>query len=195
MTVPRPLALAELLDQLLNCVCASIDTMAERVEGHPRCPCRIFVSPGTPPGDCCSGGCGADAEEFGHGQLVVYTSRLFQTNAFPQQNVNIDPCAPTTLAAEVVVRLARCGPGFDDRGGVPSNDQWTAAGTMVAVDMLAMVDAVSCCAVLWPGHHKKRRVAIVSHVPIAPEACVGSELRAIFDVGKLGGPPPDAGPD
>lgn len=194
MSIPNPLALAQLLDGTLACVCDGLDDTRARLlaedptSTYPGCPCVSFVSPGPSIIDqCCGDGCDGDR----HGQLTVHVARLFSTNAFPRQDPNLDPCAPRSLVAEVVVRLSRCVMMLDDDGTpVVDPDLTFADASTTSTDMLVMFDAVTCCATAYPGQTRRRarRVAVISHTPFGPtDGCAGSELRAYFDVTTLGG--------
>lgn len=141
----RLLAVHELAEAVLGCVCAALEDAAGTVDGHPGCPCRACVVPGPPAWDGCNDPCSGD--KVG-GQLTVHVARTFATSAFPAEERAVQGarnCLPPTMAAELVVTLLRCAPAMDSGGCPPSCEELGAAAQVVNVDLAVIVNALLCC--------------------------------------------------
>lgn len=185
-----PLALDKVVDLVLECMCSSLTAVAEETEGaQPGCPCDACKVPGSL---ITWTGCTdqpSPAEECSSGQLAVRVARLYPSTTFPSQDLAADGCAPSTIVAEIVVLLVRCMPitSGDDEMCLPTCEQLAAAARVQHVDMLTMFRSATCCIPVagLPVGRRRRRVAISSHRAVGPaEACVGSELTLLVDLGN-----------
>lgn len=144
----NPLAIHEMAETVLACVCQSLDETAATVEDHPGCPCRACVVPGPPAWDGCNDPCGVDGKGAG-GQLTVHVARTYATSSFPvddrvvQGVRNCQP--PAAIAVELVVTLLRCAPVMDSGGCPPTCEELAAAARTVHVDGAAITNALLCC--------------------------------------------------
>ncbi|MEV6565865.1 hypothetical protein [Streptomyces kronopolitis] len=175
-----PLALHDLTESVLGCVCAALQAAAEEVTGQPGCPCRACVVPGTVAWDWCDDPC--DGKGDG-GQLSVNVIRLFPTNPFPNEDRSVmgtRSCPlPTTTAAEIAVTLLRCAPAPDEQGCPPSCGELDAAARVTHVDAVTVYNALYCCLRgTEPGRRRGRRFVMGQQRTIGPQGgCVGIEQR------------------
>lgn len=173
-------------EHVRDCVCGTLEAVAVSTEGHPGCPCRVFVTAGEHVDACPDGGCeegptGVRRE----GQLSVSVARVFRSTSFPTEDGVGDLCEPTRYVAEIVVRLLRCWPQ-PGRSGMVTEERLEAAARKVNVDMLALQEAAMCCVPVMAGRSKDLRVAIASHVPTGPAGgCAGSEMRLLVELGDV----------
>ncbi|MFB8402211.1 hypothetical protein [Streptomyces sp. NPDC055912] len=141
------LAVHELAETVLGCVCQALETTAAADTDQPGCPCRACVVPGPPAWDCCDEPCDTDGVGAG-GQLTVHVARIFATSSFPvddrvvQGGRNCQP--PAATGVELVVTLLRCAPTMDERGGPPSCEDMAAAARIVHVDTATIYNALLC---------------------------------------------------
>ncbi|MFH8577114.1 hypothetical protein [Streptomyces zaomyceticus] len=143
----NPLAVHEMAETVLGCVCAALEETAAAVEDQPGCPCRACVVPGPPAWDGCNDPCAEGAGAGG--QLTVHVARTFATSSFPvddrtvQGVKNCQP--PAAIAVELVVTLLRCAPVMDSGGCPPSFEELAAAARTVHVDAATIYTALLCC--------------------------------------------------
>lgn len=178
---PNPLALDEIVDHVLECMCASLTQVAEALEGQPGCPCDSCKVPGTIAITSCDGG----TDECAGGLLRVTVTRLYPSTTFPTQANGLDACEPKTIVADLAVVLMRCMPLGEDEDCGPTCEELAAAARIQHVDMLTIQRAVSCCVPHLPGRRKPLRTSVLSHVTVGPigEGCVGSELHLLVGLG------------
>lgn len=186
-----PLAIHELAETVLGCVCAALEETAGRVEDQPGCPCRACVVPGPPGWDGCNDPCGL--EDGAGGQLTVHVARDFPTSTFPTEERAVQGgrnCAPpSTTAVELVVTLLRCAPTMDDRGCPPSCEELAAAARTVHVDKATIYNALLCC---LPTTGTRRRGPLFylsgGRVLESEGGCMGVEQRVIVALPNCGCP-------
>lgn len=174
----RPLALHELTESVLACVCAALEATAAEVKGQPGCPCRACVVPGAAAWDSCEDPCTGEAG----GQLTVNVVRLWPTSNFPEEDRGVRSrrdCKPAdTTAVELLVTLLRCAPMPDAGGCPPSCEELDAAARIVHVDAATVMSALACCLPhTAPGRYGRRFILGQQRI-IGPEGgCVGVEQR------------------
>lgn len=175
------LAIRDLTEAVLGCVCAALARAAQEVDGQPGCPCRACVVPGQPAWDSCDDPCGQDPVG---GQLSVSVARIYGSSdsEFPAEGrvvQGVRNCTPPPVTAvELVITLLRCAPTLDETGCPPSCDELSRASQVLDVDMVTVFNALLCC---LPGTSTARRgrkfVMGVQRV-LGPEGgCVGLEQR------------------
>lgn len=179
----RTMAIGDLAETVLGCVCAALTEAAHTFEGQPGCPdCRSCVVPGLPAWDGCDNPC--EAASVG-GQLSVNVSRIYPAtpDAFPAEARVVQGqrgCAPPPLTAvELVVTLLRCAPSITERGCPPSCEDLSAAARTLHMDMATVYNALLCC---LPGADPTRRLGAIFTMGVqrtlGPEGgCVGLEQR------------------
>jgi len=119
------------------------------------CPCRKYVSAGTPAADGCDTSCGTLPAGQWPGQLTVHVSRIFTTNYtdFPrevafrgnQTVLDMRNCQPPITAAELSVTVFRCTPLPSDLGCPPAPADLEASALQLNVDMIAVQEGLLCC--------------------------------------------------
>lgn len=177
-----PLAIHDLAETVLACVCMALDDVAAEVEGQPGCPCRACVVPGTPAWDDCSDPCSGD--DGPGGQLTVNFARIYGTSRFPQEEIdNVQGTRgcqpPATMAAEMVVTLLRCVPTVNENGCPPTCEELSAAARVTHVDAATVYNALMCC-LPKTGGRRGRRFLMGQQKIIGPQGgCVGIEQRVI----------------
>ncbi|KUN37672.1 hypothetical protein AQJ30_15420 [Streptomyces longwoodensis] len=174
-----PLAIDDLAQSVLGCVCAALDQVAEEVPGHPGCPdCRRCVVPGTAAWDGCEDPCSGSTG----GQLSVNVSRIFPSTVsdFPRQDQavrdarNCQP--PPVTAVELVVTVLRCAPGPTEDGCPPTCDELADAARTLHVDALAVYNALLCCLPKTASGRRGRRFVLGQQRAVGPQGgCVGIE--------------------
>ncbi|MFD4314984.1 hypothetical protein [Streptomyces sp. NPDC058548] len=177
-----PLAIHDLAETVLGCVCVALDRTAGQVDGQPGCPsCRACVVPGQPAWDSCDDPCG---EEASGGQLTVSVARIFpSTDAdFPSEArivQGVRGCAlPPVTGLELVVTLLRCAPTFSEGGCPPSCTELAAAAQVLHVDITTVYSALLCCLPGTEQRRRGRRFVMGQQKVIGPEGgCVGLEQR------------------
>lgn len=176
-----PLAIHDLAETVLACVCEALDQVALEVEGHPGCPtCRTCVVPGQAAWDGCDDPCGSS--ETG-GQLSVGYARIYGTTRFPEPDLEVQGLRgckpPATMAAEMVVTLLRCAPIVNENGCPPTCEELSAAARVTHVDAATVYNALLCC-LPHTGSRKGRRFVMGEQRVIGPQGgCVGIEQRVI----------------
>lgn len=189
-----PLAIHDLAETVLGCVCAQLDQTAATVEDYPGCPGRACVVPGTPAWDSCDDPCGG--ADVG-GQLTVHTARIYPSTEFPipdreaPNRVHGDrSCVPApTIAAEFVVTLLRCAPMPTEDGCPPSCDDLAASARILHLDMAAVHNALLCCLPSTGRRRRGPRFFVGQARPVGPEGgCVGVEQRLTVAMSSCGCP-------
>ncbi|MEU8831757.1 MULTISPECIES: hypothetical protein [unclassified Streptomyces] len=191
-----PLAIHDLTEAVLGCVCVALDRTAAQVDGQPGCPsCRACVVPGSVSWDSCDDPCGAESSG---GQLTVSVARIFpSTDAdFPSEArvvQGLRGCAPPTVTGlELVVTLLRCAPTFTETGCPPTCDELSTAAQILHVDMTTVFSALLCC---LPGTEQRprgRRFVMGVQRTVGPEGgCVGLEQRVTVALPGCGKCPDD----
>ncbi|PSK57994.1 hypothetical protein B0E38_01839 [Streptomyces sp. 111WW2] len=178
-------ALQEAAEAVLGCVCAALQQTADEVEGHPGCPCRSCIVPGTPAWDSCDDPCNQNPTGGAGGQLTVNVVRLYPWADFPAPDRDSRGglamagrrCQPPTPGAvEVKVTLLRCAPTFDERGCPPTCDALGEAALILHRDMATVYNALMCCLPETSGRRKGRQFVMGQMRTIGPEGmCVGLE--------------------
>lgn len=179
-------AVQEAAEAVLDCVCGALQQAAETIEGHPGCPCRACLVPGTPAWDSCDDPCGQNPADAAGGQLSVSVVRLYTSSDFPTPDRNgagpVPAMAgrrcqvPAPAAVELKVTLLRCAPTFDDRGCPPSCDALGGAALVLHRDMVTVHNALLCCLPETGGRRKGREVFVGASRTVGPEGmCVGLE--------------------
>ncbi|MYR64412.1 hypothetical protein GTY54_52115 [Streptomyces sp. SID625] len=174
----NPLVIHETAEMLLACVCAELTLTAAKVDGQPGCPCRSCVVPGTPAWDDCGGDCTGGSPP---GQLTVHFNSMVATSNFPAETRDVlgtRNCLPVRPAAEYVITLLRCAPGFDDGGCPPTCVELAASARILAVDAASVWNALQCC---FPGTSAARRgqtFVMGQQRTVGPQGdCVGIEQK------------------
>ncbi|CAM5476822.1 MULTISPECIES: hypothetical protein [Streptomyces] len=175
-----PLAIDELAETVLACVCAALDEAATEVEGHPGCPdCRRCVVPGLPAWDGCEDPCTGQAG----GQLSVNVTRVYPstTTGFPQQDQTVRDARncqpPPVTAVELVITVLRCAPGPTEEGCPPGCAELREAARILHVDSLTVYNALLCCLPhTAPQGRRGRRFVLGQQRTVGPQGgCVGIE--------------------
>ncbi|MTE20273.1 hypothetical protein F0L17_14375 [Streptomyces sp. TRM43335] len=175
-----PLAIHDLAEAVLGCVCEALDRTAMEVDDYPGCPtCRVCVVPGQPAWDGCEDPCSGD--EVG-GQLSVHVARIYPSTSFPvedQQVRDLRECVPPPVTAvELVVTLLRCAPYPSEEGCPPSCEEQAAAARTLHIDAATVFNALLCCLPYTGGGRRGRRFVLGQQRTIGPEGgCVGIEQR------------------
>ncbi|MEU2743649.1 hypothetical protein ABZ656_52505 [Streptomyces sp. NPDC007095] len=187
-----PLAIDDIAQQLLACVCAVLTETAVKVDGQPGCPCVACVVPGKPAWDNCTSDCsGAQTP----GQLTVNLDRLFPTSAFPAETKDVlgsRNCLPVRQAAEYVITLLRCAPTFTENGCPPSCEEQAEAARIVHVDATSVINAVMCCFPDTGGGRRGQQFMMGQLRVLGPEGqCVGVEQRVTVALPSCGCPAGD----
>lgn len=176
----HPLAVHDLAQSVLGCVCAALEDTAAKVDGQPGCPsCRTCVVPGLPAWDGCEDPCTGDVG----GQLTVHIPRLYPSTTFPQEDREVRgarSCTPPPVTAvEVVVTLLRCAPLPTEQGCPPSCNELEAAARVLHVDALTVYNALLCCLTGSSNGRRGRKFVLGPQRILGPEGgCVGVEQRA-----------------
>ncbi|WP_326694749.1 hypothetical protein [Streptomyces sp. NBC_01766] len=189
------LAIRDLTEAVVGCVCAALARTAQEVEGQPGCPCRACVVPGQPAWDSCDDPCGQDGEG---GQLTVSVARIYGSSdaEFPSESrvvQGVRGCTPPPITAlELVVTLLRCAPTFSEDGCPPSCEELNASAQILHVDMVAVFNALLCCLPGTQQARRGRRFVMGQQKVLGPEGgCVGLEQRVIVALPGCGKCPDD----
>ncbi|KPI33263.1 hypothetical protein OV450_1351 [Actinobacteria bacterium OV450] len=175
------LAVNDLAEDVLACICVALDQAATDVPGQPGCPtCRSCLVPGTVSWDSCEDPCGPPAQVGG--QLTVSVARVFPSTSFPSEDREIRGlrgCTqPTYMAVELVITLLRCVPGPTDDGCPPSCEDLAAAAKVLHVDLASVYNALLCCLPQTTTKPGSRRYVIGASKTVGPDGgCVGLEQR------------------
>ncbi|MDX2643482.1 hypothetical protein PV341_07815 [Streptomyces sp. PA03-1a] len=176
-----PLALHDLAESVLACVCAALETTAAEIEGQPGCPdCGACVVPGSPAWDRCDDPC---SEATTGGQLSVNVARIYPSTTFPAEDREVRGlrgCTPPpTTAVELVVTLLRCAPTLHENGCPPSCDELADAARILHIDQVTVYNAMLCCLPgTEPGRRRGRKFVLGASRTVGPEGgCVGFEQR------------------
>jgi hypothetical protein len=184
-----PLVVHETAEKLLACVCAELTLTAEKVEGHPSCPCRACLVAGTPAWDDCAGDC---SKSVTPGQLTVHLAGIVATSHFPTETRDVlgsRGCLPVRPAAEYVITLLRCAPSWSDGGCPPSCEEQEAAARVLAVDAAAVWNALQCCFPSTGGARRGQTFTMGQMRTVGPEGgCVGFEQRVTVALPSCGCP-------
>ncbi|MGW1989573.1 hypothetical protein [Embleya sp. NPDC001921] len=191
------LAIHELAEGVLGCVCAALTTAAEEVEDQPGCPCRSCVVPGEVAWDSCDDPCTGEKDV---GQLSVSVARVYASSHddFPSDTRTVQGargCVPPPVTAvELVITLLRCTPSFDESGCPPTCEDLAVAARRLHVDLVTVYNALLCC---FPGtdptRRRGRRFVMGSQRTVGPEGgCVGLEQRVVVSLPGCGCPEDEA---
>lgn len=189
------LAVDQVAQSLLACVCEAIDRLPTEVPGLFGCPCRKMVVAGTPAADAC-GNCSVPGPGEWPGQLTVNVERLYASDvqSFPRDissaltNANgggvrdLRNCnLPQVTAVELVITLFRCSPLPTDTGCPPSPAELTSTALQIHADMLAVQQGILCCfAGTQPNERRGQRYVMGQTRALGPQGgCVGFETRVI----------------
>jgi hypothetical protein len=179
------LAVQELTEGVLGCVCQFLDAAAVEIPGQPGCPCRACVVPGQAAWDSCEDPC--DGSGGTGGQLTVNVARMWQSSleTFPSTESRDSQvrgkrgCVlPQLTAVELVITVLRCVPVPSDDGCPPSCEDLAAAARVINIDGASVVNALDCC---LPGLGTRRQGLIYSvgiQRQVGPQGgCAGVEQR------------------
>lgn len=177
------LAIHELTETVLGCVCSTLEATALAVEGQPGCPdCRTCVVPGKVAWDGCEDPCTGDTG----GQLSVHVVRIYQSTLddfpdLPRLVQGLRGCDDRNqvTAVELHVTLLRCAPGPSELGCPPSCEELAAAAKVLHVDMVSVHNALLCCFPEADNTRRRgRRFSLGQGKVVGPEGgCVGLEQR------------------
>lgn len=189
------LAIHELTEAVVGCVCAALARTALDVEGQPGCPCRACVVPGQPAWDSCDDPCGGKGES---GQLTVSVARIYGSSdaEFPSESrvvQGVRGCMPPPITAlELVVTLLRCAPTFSEDGCPPSCEELNKSAQILHVDMVTVFNALLCCLPGTQQSRRGRRFVMGVQKVLGPEGgCVGLEQRVTVALPGCGKCPED----
>lgn len=145
-------------DELLQCICDALTA-----ESECPCPCRVYVSAGTPAWDeCCAG------------QLTSWVDGVFFHEVFPVRQTTAAVCSGV-LAGDFVVQLLRCAPVVDDSGNAPSHLILTESARLLNQEMYIAMKAIACC---LSQAGRNRLYVIRDARPVGPNGgCAGFEIR------------------
>jgi hypothetical protein len=165
--------LNQILAEVLVCACSVLETgLAGEKGANCGCPCRAFVTAGSPVWDmesCCS-----------DGQLAVYVKDIFPFRNFPVRGADPQICAPT-LAANVSVQLLRCWPAnIGDDGTAPTGPQIQKASEDIYRDMYLLTWGLICC--LKKTARRRQFVLNGSRILGPQGACVGAEVDLVIEI-------------
>lgn len=193
-----PLAVHDLTEAVLGCVCAALQTTAEEVPGQPGCPERACVVPGTVAWDWCDDPCGTGSNVDACGQLSVNVVRVWPATArFPDEDRTVQGfrgCLPPPVTAvEIAVTLLRCAPTIDEEGCPPSCEELDAAARVTHVDAVTVYNALYCCLPGTSTRRRGRQFVMGQQRLIGPQGgCVGVEQRVTIAIPGCA-PCPDEG--
>ncbi|MDX2813445.1 hypothetical protein PV410_12910 [Streptomyces sp. PA03-5A] len=176
-----PLAVHDLAESVLACVCAALEATAAEIDGQPGCPCRACVVPGAAAWDSCDDPCGQ--EQGAGGQLTVNVARIYPSTTFPTEDRDvrgIRGCTPPPITAvDLVITLLRCAPGPDEGGCPPTCEDLAATARILHVDQVSVYNALLCCLPgTDPTRRRGRKYVLGPSRTVGPEGgCVGIEQR------------------
>jgi hypothetical protein len=143
---------------LLSCVCTSLDQLPDEVTGLHGCPCRACIVPGQPVADACGDDCTTPGPGQWPGQLTVNVARVYESDRkqFPRESSASDRrsvsvhdargcLSPQVMALVLQVTMFRCAPGSTKDGCPPSCEDLAAAAAQVNADMFAVHRGILCC--------------------------------------------------
>jgi hypothetical protein len=189
------LSIHQAAQNLLDCVCESLDRVPAQVPGLAGCPCRTGVVAGTPAADGCDGSCADSPDEY-PGQLTVHTVRTYVAELSTYTNlqaVRLDGtnCGPGALTVvDLLITLWRCAPGPTDEGCPPTMAELEATAIQQHVDMMAVTQAVTCCyADTDTTRRKGRRYSLGQSLALGPQGgCVGFQTTVTVALDGLSAP-------
>lgn len=180
-----PSTIHDIASEILGCVCAALDQVAEDNPGLSGCPtCQVCVVPGVPAWDACLNDCSGEAG----GQLTVSLARLYASthHTFPAEDRTVRDareCMVPSMAAEFVIGVTRCAPGPTEQGCPPSCDDLTASARQLHADAATVFQALLCCVPRTSTAHRGRRFVMGPQRVIGPEGgCVGIEQRVTVEL-------------
>jgi hypothetical protein len=173
--IPDPQAIEILGQQILNCICTTLDDTKIGVPDYRGCPPRACTAFSATP----------VWELITCDQLTVAVGAIYPSSAFPRQDSTVPDCAPTTIVAEVNATLVRCLTGvMGSNGEAPSCEAIAADARTLGMDMLGIMAAMNCCLPQANGTRRKRRAA-VTRIANLPEqgGYAGTSMSAVVDLG------------
>lgn len=186
------LAVNQAAQNLLDCICSTMNQIPSEAPGLMGCPCRVAVVPGQlVAADACGDECTEPAPGEFPGQLTVNVVRIFSSDRqnFPRevQTVrSLKQCLmPPVTAVELAVTVFRCAPGPTDGVCPPSVEDLAASALQQHADMLAVQAGILCCfAATDSNAFDGRRYVMGQSTAIGPQGlCVGFEQRVTVDLG------------
>lgn len=164
--------LNQILNEILVCACNVLDHgLADAAAGKCGCPCRAFVTAGTPVWDaesCCS-----------DGQLAVFVRDVYPFINFPSRGNDANICSPS-LAANITVQLLRCWPSMGEDGSAPTSPQIQTASNDIYRDLYLLTWGLVCC---LKQHGRSRKFALTSSRIAGPQGgCVGAEVEFVVEL-------------
>jgi hypothetical protein len=174
------LAVHDVAESVLGCVCAALEMAADEAEGLPGCPCRACVVPGAASWDSCDDPCGPG--DGTGGQLTVSVARIYPSTNFPTEDREVRGargCTPPPITAvDLIITLLRCAPTMSEDGCPPSCEELSEASRILHVDAVTVYNALLCCLPGTGPGRRGRRFVLGQQRIIGPEGgCVGLEQR------------------
>lgn len=173
------LAIHELTEAVLACVCQALEDTAAEIPGQPGCPpCGACVVPGLPAWDGCADPCTGETG----GQLSVHVARVYPSSNFPSQDAEVQGvrgCTPApTTAVELVVTLLRCAPGPSENGCPPSCEELAESARILHIDSVTVMNGLLCCLPGLGTGPRGLKFVLGAQRIVGPEGgCVGVEQR------------------
>jgi hypothetical protein len=172
------LALHDLAEDVLGCVCAALDAVAADEEDVLGCPARACVVPGQAAWDSCDDPCGGGTP----GQLTVNVAQIFPSTSFPSPDREVRGARncppPATTAAELVITLLRCAPGPSENGCPPTCEELAASARQLHIDATTVYNALFCCLPQTGSGRRGPRFVLGAQRTVGPQGlCVGVEQR------------------
>lgn len=182
------LAIQQLAETVLACVCSTLEATAAEITDQPGCPCRACVVPGPPAWDGCADPCGP---QDGHGgQLTVHVARIYPTASFPAEDRTLlgsRGCAMPATAVDLVVTLLRCAPTVDEHGCPPTCEELAAAARIVHVDTASVYNALLCCLPSTGTRRRGPQFVMGAHRVLEVQGgCMGIEQRVTVELPGCG---------
>lgn len=151
---------------LLECILAALEDAGLPI------PCRVCVVPGEIAWDDCQGG-----------QLVVSTTREFQSETFPleafERGVN-SSCGLPYLVAELTFNLLRCAPIPKGLSTSVPCEELEETALLLHKDAYWMRQALSCCLRDMKINYTILDYVVGATTRVGPEgACVGNETTVL----------------
>lgn len=184
------LAVQQLAETVLGCVCSTLEETAAEIEDQPGCPCRACVVPGPPAWDRCTDPCGT-GDGVG-GQLTVHVARIYPSLSFPADDRTVfgtRACPAPATAVDLVVTLLRCAPTLDEHGCPPTCEELSAAARVVHLDTASVHNALLCCLPTTGPRRRGPQFVMGAHRVLEPQGgCMGIEQRVTVALPGCGCP-------
>lgn len=152
------------------------------------CLCTEIEATSAPVGCCClMPGADVTADSCETGQAWVRLAQLYQLGPqFPAPATGLEPgpCgAGYGWAGVFELGVLRCMPLPDERGNLPSCDEYSAVARLVQADAHAMRRAVLCCDWRTACSAPDNRILVGTWSPLGPDGnCVGGVLTVTMEL-------------